>query len=463
MVSRCVNNMNNIRRYIIHFANEHLDFRIPELKSIISSLGCEASIKQNSVTKWNPFLEIHLNSEQDAINIMKRSVLSKRVYELLAEGSSLEEVKKQILDLPADVTEKLCQNCQTYRIMVETVNKKITGSDKIKRIEFLTDNVEMFNKKINLKSPDTSYHLLECYQNKSQPEEHPVRIFFGRWVADGQRSQIQEYHLQKRKFIANTSMDACLSMVMANMAQIQENDLVLDPFVGSGSLLVSCAHYGAYVMGTDIDYMLLHARAKPSRAKQKQRSKDEGIYQNLRQYGLEGRYIDAFVADASRHRLWRQGCRFSAIVTDPPYGIREAANRVATTDKIDENTVEGQQRFPQKEAYDIGEIFTDLLNFAVKFLEVGGHLVYWLPIYRPDYKESNIPQHPCLRLDWNCEQPLSTYISRRLVTMVKIAEPEEIADSPGASVDVDHYDGGTFRQKYFKMHIEANKTVSQSS
>ena len=44
----------------------------------------------------------------------------------------------------------------------------------------------------------------------------------------------------------------------------------------------------------------------------------------------------------------------------------------------------GQQRFPQKEAYDIGEIFTDLLNFAVKFLEVGGHLVYWLPIYRPE-------------------------------------------------------------------------------
>ena len=28
----------------------------------------------------------------------------------------------------------------------------------------------------------------------------------------------------------------------------------------SGSLLVSAAHFGGYVMGTDIDYLLLHAK-----------------------------------------------------------------------------------------------------------------------------------------------------------------------------------------------------------
>ena len=29
-----------------------------------------------------------------------------------------------------------------------------------------------------------------------------------------------------------------------------------------GSLLVSAAHFGGYVMGTDIDYLLLHAKGK---------------------------------------------------------------------------------------------------------------------------------------------------------------------------------------------------------
>lgn len=394
---------------------------------------------------------------------MKRSVLSKRVYELLAEGSSVEEVKQQIDNFPTDITNKLSEKFDTYRIMVETINKKISGAEKIKRIEFLTTDVDMFDKKINLSNPDMSFHLLECYQNDSKPDEKPFKVFFGRWVEDGQRTKIQQYHLQKRNFIANTSMDACLSMVMANMAQVKKDDLVLDPFVGSGSLLVSCAHYGAYVMGTDIDYMLLHARAKPSRAKQKERSKDESIYQNLCQYGLQGKYLDVMVADASRHRLWRHGCRFSAIVTDPPYGIRESAARVATTDKIETPTVEGQQRYPQKAQYEIGDIFTDLLNFAAKFLEVGGHLVYWLPIFRPEYQESNIPQHPCLHLEWNCEQPLSTSISRRLVTMVKIKEPDELLDAEGASVTVNHYEGGSFRNKYFKLPSEVNKIEAQTS
>ena len=33
---------------------------------------------------------------------------------------------------------------------------------------------------------------------------------------------------------ANTSMDACLSMIMANMGKVVPNMLVFDPFVGSG-------------------------------------------------------------------------------------------------------------------------------------------------------------------------------------------------------------------------------------
>lgn len=64
-------------------------------------------------------------------------------------------------------------------------------------------------------------------------------------------------------------MDPQLSLLMANQAKIQTGDLVLDPFVGSGSLLVAAAEFGAYVFGSDIDYLMLHGRTKPSRIKQK--------------------------------------------------------------------------------------------------------------------------------------------------------------------------------------------------
>lgn len=64
-------------------------------------------------------------------------------------------------------------------------------------------------------------------------------------------------------------MDAQLSLLMANQAKIKNGDIILDPFVGSGSLLVAGAEFGGYVFGTDIDYLMLHARTRPTRISQK--------------------------------------------------------------------------------------------------------------------------------------------------------------------------------------------------
>lgn len=56
-------------------------------------------------------------------------------------------------------------------------------------------------------------------------------------IADGQRELIRSHSVKNRHFIGNTSMDAGLSFIMANHAKVKENDLVFDPFVGTGKLL----------------------------------------------------------------------------------------------------------------------------------------------------------------------------------------------------------------------------------
>jgi len=110
-------------------------------------------------------------------------------------------------------------------------------------------------------------------------------------------------------------MDAQLSLLMANQAMVREGDLVFDPFVGTGSLLVSAAKWGGYVLGADIDYMMVHARCRPSRITQKVREKDESIRANLKQYGCADRYVDVVVADFS-NRLWHPRISFDSIITD---------------------------------------------------------------------------------------------------------------------------------------------------
>ncbi|XP_076456427.1 tRNA (guanine(10)-N(2))-methyltransferase TRMT11-like isoform X2 [Babylonia areolata] len=416
------------KRYIFHFANDHFDFKLAELKAIAATVGCQMHIDEDQYDKECPFLEVRLQSEEEGRKLMQRATLGRSLYELLAEGSTLSELCENLKKLP-DSAKTLLQCCP-----------KFEGS-------------------INLKTPEHSFHLLEYYGHEgTKPPDEPFWLYFGRWIADGQRDKIRQFHLQKRRFIGNTSMDAALSLIMANMGGVDRNHLVFDPFVGTGSLLVACAHHGAYVMGTDIDYMLIHAKARPSRHNQKKREKDESVYANLRQYGLESRYLDVLVADASRHDLWRSLPLFDAIITDPPYGIREASLKIGAETPEEAFVPEEckDNHHPQSVRYHLSDIFSDLLNFAARFLKLNGRLVYWLPVFRPKYSEANVARHPCLTLVSNCEQPLNTTISRRLITMEKTAEWHEDV-LKGASVEVDHYGDKSFRERYFK----ANRTIVQ--
>lgn len=110
-------------------------------------------------------------------------------------------------------------------------------------------------------------------------------------------------------------MDPQLSVLMANQALVRPGHLVLDPFVGSGSLLVAAAKFGAYVMGSDIDYLMLHAKTRPSRISQKVRELDESIRANLKQYNCEHLYVDVVVSDFSK-QIWLDGFQFDSIITD---------------------------------------------------------------------------------------------------------------------------------------------------
>lgn len=55
---------------------------------------------------------------------------------------------------------------------------------------------------------------------------------------------LKDISLKTRKFIGNTSMDPQLSVLMANQALVAPGHLVMDPFVGTGSLLVPAAKFG---------------------------------------------------------------------------------------------------------------------------------------------------------------------------------------------------------------------------
>ncbi len=72
-----------------------------------------------------------------------------------------------------------------------------------------------------MKNPDHEFHLLEDYgDNPHTVPQDPLRVFFGRLIAHGQRHLIKHYAVKDRLFIGNTSMDAQLSLIMTNQAKV---------------------------------------------------------------------------------------------------------------------------------------------------------------------------------------------------------------------------------------------------
>uniref|UniRef100_T1I037 tRNA (guanine(10)-N(2))-methyltransferase TRMT11 n=2 Tax=Rhodnius prolixus TaxID=13249 RepID=T1I037_RHOPR len=412
---------NTLKRYLLWFANEHLDFRIPEIKSIAKlyniTLQCTDFPSSNE-----PFWIVEIDGDDSVKKIAERSVLLRYAIDLWAVSSTKDKLDSYLRLLPKDIISPYTRPDTSFKIKVEIFGNSQTQREKVEKIESFS--YLPLSGPVKLKNPDVSFQYIEFFalEQKQFPLK-PEKYFFGRLVAEGQRDLISKLSLKKRKFIGNTTMDPQLSLIMANQGQIKEGDIVLDPFVGTGSLLIAAAQFGGYVLGADIDYLMVHGKSRPTRKQNRHKPRnDESIANNMEQYGLKDKYLDIVVADSSLP-YWRPGMIFDVIVTDPPYGIREAMERVGCTrpDKfISEEHV--KTHIPSKVQYNMSQLLADLLKFAAKHLRTGGKLVTWIPIIRFEYSEHLLPQHECLKLEANSEQVLSTTSSRRLLTYTKITE-----------------------------------------
>lgn len=433
-----------MKRYLFWFAHEHIDFRLPEMQSIFGMFGMKLPPLSE---RKQPYWIIETPSEKIVHEIASRAVSLRFCLELWANGKNYEELHSNLKTYPPEHI-KLYSD-KSFKIIVETFCKHFSQYEKIQKIESFS--YLPLQGPVKLKKPETTFYYIEFYGlDPNEIPKEPYGLFFGRWLVDGQRDLIQKLSLKKRKFIGNTSMDPQLSLIMANQAQIKKGDIIFDPFVGTGSLLVAASHFGGYTLGSDIDFLMLHGRTRPTRITQKTREKDESVAANMRQYGSSSYYIDVVISDFS-YPLWRSNMYIDAIITDPPYGIRESTERIGTMKEnpvIEEHQV--STHIPSKVEYGLPQIYKDLLNFAAQHLKITGRLVCWYPIFRDQYSKDRLPVHPCLQLVANSEQVLSNYTSRRLLTYEKVKEPQG-TDNMISTCLTD------FREKYFALRDETRK------
>lgn len=294
-----------------------------------------------------------------------------------------------------------------------------SASDQRSIIE--TFSYMAFKGRIRMTKPDNHFRIFEEYVLDGKIPHH---LYFGRLVAESGRKAMNKYTLKKRNYIATTSMDAELSLVTANLAQAGPGKLAYDPFMGTGSFPVACAHFGAAVFGSDLDGRSI--RGKGSR----------NVRSNFEQYGTAAQYLGGLVADLTNSPL-RDERVLSSIVCDPPYGVREGlkvlgSTRVALKEVVyltDGKAAHLQPNYvPPKKPYSFMRLLDDILDFSADRLTDDGRLCMWMPVAGvvegedpaaeedavPD-TEYTIPRHPALELVTLCKQDFNKW-SRRLLT-----------------------------------------------
>lgn len=437
------------KRYLLHFVHEHITFRWTEFTSLASKHDCKFRLLSDSEhIKSKPYIIVELVSgshEEDLIRCARDSYLLKGLYELWAQShESLEHLALVAAKSEEFLSQTYSSPEQTFRVNCLSFGSKLTQETKVKWIQKM-EFMETFDARPNLSRPKQTYCIFEMNGQTKVTSLWKKEYFFGRQIVESNRSAIEKYSLKRRRFIANTSMDPMLSLITANCAKVKPSDLVYDPFVGSGSLLIAAAHKGAKTLGADIDWPLLHGKSRPSRKGQQMRAEGEGVRANFQQYSLGDNYIDVFVSDITRSPL-RNDLIFDAIISDPPYGIRECSEKIGS--KRERKVISDDKvRYPAKMAYKLQDLYSDLLTLAAEHLKIRGRLVFYLPIAKDSkYKAKDfIPRHRCLELVSFCEQALTSKASRLLIVMEKTKRPED-----DDQAYVPHIvDGISFRDNYF--------------
>lgn len=301
-----------------------------------------------------------------------------------------------------------------------------------------------FRGPISLADPEVRFRVFE---SSPLDDPTPTRLFLGRWIADSaRRIATGTYSLKRRTHIATTSMDAELALVTANLALARPGGLVYDPFMGTGSFPLACAHFGAVVWGSDLDGRTIRGPAKGG--------KGRGVRANFDQYGTTHSYLGGFIADLTNSPVRRdvnvQGF-LDAVVCDPPYGVREGlrvlgSSRAGSGEVVylsDGTPAHLQEGYiPPKKAYSFVRMLEDILDFAAERVVEGGRVCMWMPVAgmaqcaTPGGVETDgveeleeegageeehdyaIPQHPALRLMSICQQDFNKW-SRRLLTYTR--------------------------------------------
>lgn len=204
----------------------------------------------------SPFLIARFPDEMAVRTVCSRSVLVKAVYELWATGRGMSALKTDIGRAVAEerISSKWRDEAVTWSIAIEPYAKSFTSSQQ-QSFREIVGPLLGFRGHVQLHGAQAAMSLLLDYSGS--PNEigrdfdtlaADAGCYLGRHICNsGMRDELQKYSLKTRIYLGPTSLDTSLAFMMTNLGHVKQSSIVLDPFVGTASILVSATHHGKLI------------------------------------------------------------------------------------------------------------------------------------------------------------------------------------------------------------------------
>lgn len=320
----------------------------------------------------------------------------------------------------------------TFRFNVEAFGEKINRPEQKNKL----DQVAFAEPKgkADLSDPEKIFWLVEMpeFIEKGGLQLGGQTIgttFLGREICRGTREPMNRLSVPKRPFAGPTAMEAEMSAIMCNIAKSERGSFSLDPFVGSGGVLLAASLKGSHTMGFDIDLRALRRAFGDTLA---------STWSNFRTLDLSPP-LSLVRLDMANRPIRERAFEslFDSVLTDPPYGLRAGGrktghpgernfiNRAGRNNKK-AGGVSKEEDLALTAPYGLAESLADLVDLASMCLRINGRLVFFCPGVKggKDEVASALPSHPAMRRVAMCEQPLSGRRSRYLIAMRKERETD---------------------------------------
>ncbi len=380
-------------------------------------------------------------SDLDYAKVAAGCVACHGIFSVWGQGESLESCAQSI-SFSAEQQLQMIDGSWCFRF--QTLGHRADANHQMHgdRVEVFRHSLgALVHRKVDVQNPDHTLWLVQDHQRDvlEQPLNtqyryrllHHIRPKKPLWNAKQWRHKLS---LSRRAFLSTSTLpvERSLSMIHLGMANRHgPEDTMLDPFCGSGGLLLTAAAQGWRVVGGDIQKQLLSNDPKPipippSTERPKRGIEAVCMVDNFMELGLSTPILlpgmDAWNEGAATQYLAANaGKPYRAIITDPPYGRREfLSGKDAWVGEVD-------CRIRPTTTLDT---FTRLLELGTQVLLPNGRLVFHMPVAGPDSKgrisQCTLHDHAIQTsrrlnyrlISWGVE-PLNSSLHRVLVVLEK--------------------------------------------